>query len=384
MDNNTELEIIKKRNNGLSPTEICKEYNIDLSQYYRIINRNGREKIIPNKKYYVNDSYFKIIDTEDKAYWLGFLYADGYINDTKGCSYLELGLSSVDRNHVILFSKYIKSNHPIKDRTIKYLKKDGTNCLSTHIKIYNTKIVNDLIKLGCTNKKSWSITYPKFLDIEMEPHFIRGYFDGDGSIRKRGVNQYEVNIAGNINFINGLKIALEERSINSYILIRKKDGLATLNISNKKDCLLFYNLIYDAKKTNCFLVRKKSIFDNINTSYPKKTNRTYKIEDPNGNIYTINNGLKNFCIDNGLNYNRVKKSIISKKPVDGWKIEKILERLKLFREFVEVQDDIKVSDKKDISNTTIDDVLKSNFFEKEKDLTIDSRGVYHIKNWKIY
>lgn len=58
--------------------------------------------------------------------------------------------------------------------------------------------------------------------------------------------------------------------------------------------------------------------------------------------------------------------------------------LKLFREFVEVQDDIKVSNKKDISNTTIDDILKPNFFEKEKDLTIDSRGVYHIKNWKIY
>jgi hypothetical protein len=54
--------------------------------------------------------------------------------------------------------------------------------------------------------------------------------------------------------------------------------------------------------------------------------------------------------------------------------------LRLFREFVEVKKDKDV----ELSKTTIDDVLKKDFFDKEKGFTIDSRGVYHIKNWKVY
>lgn len=55
------------------------------SQQYSIIKRNGVSKI-PNKKYKVNEDYFKLIDNQDKAYWLGFLYADGYVRIHQGRS----------------------------------------------------------------------------------------------------------------------------------------------------------------------------------------------------------------------------------------------------------------------------------------------------------
>jgi DNA-binding transcriptional regulator WhiA len=388
MDISTELEIIEKRRKGVSIKNICQEYKIDKSRLYRILHRNGREKIIPNKKYSVNDSFFENIDSEEKAYWLGFFYADGYVSDKKGENYIELGLSSSDKNHILLFANCIESNYPIKNRNSspKYLKKDGQKCESTHLKIYNSKLVNDLIKLGCMNKKSWKITYPNFIKSEMERHFIRGYFDGDGSVRKRGPNQYEVSIAGNYDFINGLKRSIEEKGIKkSYITVRKKDRLASLVISNNKDCTSFYKLIYENINSKCFLKRKKSILDNITNIEKRKDYKSYKLTDNNGEIYTVNDGLEKFCKKMMIDYLKIKKSIDKNKSVNGWKIERIIEStstmryIKLFEEFIDV---VKL-DKK-VSSKDIEKSLNREIKTKDPIVFKDTKGVYQIKNWKTY
>jgi hypothetical protein len=398
MDHNTELEILKKKESGLSTSEICREYNIDKSMLYRIVARNGRPKIIPNKKYQVDEKYFEKIDNEEKAYWLGFLYADGYINDKRSEKSVEIGLSSDDSKHVFLFSKCIKSNYPIKERTTSpnYIKKNGQKCKSTHIRIYNSKLVDDLIKLGCVNNKSWIIKFPNFLNKKLEKHFVRGYFDGDGCIRKRGLNQYEVNIAGNKEFIEGLKKCLEVNLIQkSYILVRKKDGLASLVVSNNKDCLSLYRFMYADMNSNCYLSRKKEIYDKIENKEISKNNKTYKLTNKNGTHYFVKDGLRNFCLSHNLNYLKMKKNIDKDREIDGWKIEKVIEKkilpkliyLKLFEEFVITKPKPKeVEVKKEISDKTIDDVLSDDFFEDEEDETVsvDKNGVIDIKNWKVY
>lgn len=395
MSSEVELEIIKKRHQGLSIVDICREYKIDKSTFYRILKRNGREKIIPNKKYKVNDKFFENIDTEEKAYWLGFFYADGYVNDKKGEKSIEIGLSSLDRDHVLLFANCIDSNYPIKDRTTSpnYTKKNGKNCQSTHLRIYNSKLVNDLINLGCMNKKSWKVKYPNFIKKDLESHFIRGYFDGDGSTRKRGPNQYEVSICGNSDFILGLKNSLEEKNItNSYINIRKRDGLASLIISNNKDCTLFYKLIYENMKTKCFLNRKKSILDNITIVEKRKDYKSYRLTDMYGKIYIIDDGLQKFCKKMELDYPKFKRASLRKGIIDGWKIERIKENLKsmkylkLFEEFVITKQKPKVET--EISDKTVDDILKDDFLKGEeledKEVSQDEKGVYQIKNWHVY
>jgi DNA-binding transcriptional regulator WhiA len=287
-----------------------------------MIKRNGREKIIPNKKYAVDESYFEKIDTEDKAYWLGFLYADGYINDKPSEYALEIGLIRSDKDHIELFSKYIKSNYLIKDRIIskKYLKKNGKYCESSHLRIYNKKVVEDLIDKGCTNNKSWTITFPNFLEHNLERHFIRGYFDGDGSICKKGPNQYVVNICGNELFINALKCVLDKFLDYTYICINK-NNLNNLLISNNKDCLAFYKFIYE--DCNLFLNRKKKTYENINIIEKNKNLKEFEIIDPKGIKYYVDYGLKKFCLEHSLNYRCIKAvSTGYRKHHKGWKVSK--------------------------------------------------------------
>jgi hypothetical protein len=117
-----------------------------------------------------NENVFNNIDTEEKAYWLGFLYADGAMN--KKQSSLELSLQVTDSSHIEKFIKFLEC-----DRTVK---KDSFRCrFSASSKI----LYNDLNRLGCTFKKSFTIQFPQ-LPYVLIRHFIRGYFDGDGSITR--------------------------------------------------------------------------------------------------------------------------------------------------------------------------------------------------------
>lgn len=169
-----ELEVIKLKNNKIPVKKIMEQFNIKSNQtVYDIIKRNGRSHQIANKKYNVNSSYFKDINTEEKAYWLGFLYADGYVR-LRRSGELRLKLKQTDKKHIELFKKCIESTHPIKDSVsiVKYSDNKISKSKSSYISINNTKIVRDLIKLGCVNAKSFIIKLPK-LKHDLIRHFIR-------------------------------------------------------------------------------------------------------------------------------------------------------------------------------------------------------------------
>lgn len=136
-----------------------------------------------NKKYSFNEKYFEVIDNEQKAYWLGFLYADGYVyNDCKRGKYnVTITLKNTDKILLEQFKQDLNSNHPIKDIEITSRDNPSHAC---SLYIGNKKIVQDLIKLGCFQNKSKILKPPTLQQVPLEyiPHFIRGYFDGDGSV----------------------------------------------------------------------------------------------------------------------------------------------------------------------------------------------------------
>lgn len=142
------------------------------------------------KKYYYNEDFFNEINTESKAYFLGLLYADGYINDK--LKYVELTLHKDDCEIINQFIVELKSNRkPVFIKNKKYCR----------IIINSEKMVNDLIVLGCTNNKTHTLKFPNNISDKLMHHMIRGYFDGDGSIwctAKR--NQYNVQFDGNHDF----------------------------------------------------------------------------------------------------------------------------------------------------------------------------------------
>jgi hypothetical protein len=150
------------------------------------------------RKYKLNEYFFHEIN-EKSAYWLGFLYADGYVRMKNGKSgELKLKLKDTDKSHIELFLKHISCQKPIKcgiDKKSKFCS----------ITVYSNVLVNKLFELGCVNNKTQKIRLPNLSDVMM-PHFIRGYFDGDGSISKvkNRPNSFVVSICSNKEFNNDI------------------------------------------------------------------------------------------------------------------------------------------------------------------------------------
>ena len=126
-------------------------------------------------KYDVNEDYFEKIDCPEKAYWLGFLYADGH--NTDGPLWrVTLVLQKRDTEHVRRFNTLL---YPCGDKKITF-RKDGA-AIAT---IYSKKLCLDLAKLNVVNRKSLTITFPETSMVanDLLVYFIQGLFDGDGSV----------------------------------------------------------------------------------------------------------------------------------------------------------------------------------------------------------
>lgn len=173
-------------------------------------------------KYYYNKDYFQIINTADKAYWLGFLYADGCIlqytkNDKIQSMGLELSLCRADRNHLKKLLDCLDSNIPIHDRVNKI---KGKEYESSRINVCCTKMCYDLIKLGCTPKKTFDLKFPsdEIVPPEFKRDFIRGFFDGDGCISiQESRNHIELCISGVADILEELiDYLINEKVISIY------------------------------------------------------------------------------------------------------------------------------------------------------------------------
>jgi hypothetical protein len=160
---------------GVSMNNIRYKYNCGVTSIKNLLIDNKinlRTRSQTRKWYSINENYFEKIDSHEKAYWLGFIYADGNIYKTK----LQIGLAKKDKCILQQFQKHINSGHKLyNDR----------QCFK--LIIPNCKIVKDLIKLGCNYRKSLTLTFPKEKQCPRKfiNSFILGYFDGDGCIQFR-------------------------------------------------------------------------------------------------------------------------------------------------------------------------------------------------------
>lgn len=166
--------------NGLSTIKIAEIYGVSSSLINKWFARLGlkmRSNKINSKIYQANDYYFDEINTPEKAYWLGFMYADGYI--LSDCNKIGITLAIKDREHLESFNKCLNSNYPIKEycHNTSY-KKDTRYC---KVIISSDKLHEDLIKHGVLKNKT-NILEPPKIDYNLIRYFILGYFDGDGSI----------------------------------------------------------------------------------------------------------------------------------------------------------------------------------------------------------
>lgn len=170
--------------NGESMTSICKDMHFDRHTLSAYLRSDGYDSSARNKTYSYKKDCFKKINTKEKAYWLGFLYADGYIRayDMWNC-HLTLGVK--DNMELKKFAKLVSNDLPVHYEDTKL---GGKDFQVARVSITCKEIVEDLIKLGCVPNKGNNIVWPTVEQVpsRFEIDFLRGFFDGDGSVACNG------------------------------------------------------------------------------------------------------------------------------------------------------------------------------------------------------
>ena len=188
---------------------------------------------------------FEKIDTEEKAYWLGFLYADGSVGSKE--DKIELGLAEKDLKHIEKFKTFMNINNKIsyREKTKSY-----------RMSFRSAQCKQDLINKGCVPKKSLILNFPNENQVPkyLIRHFIRGYFDGDGWFTNTE-KCFQVGIIGTENFINGFLDSIENIDKKNKIFdVHREDGAKRYVFGAYNDVLNFLNWIY--KDSNIYLDRK--------------------------------------------------------------------------------------------------------------------------------
>lgn len=243
----TQSLIIKDYLSGITNQNISKKYNLHRGTIQRILLKNNiklKSLSETSRKYEIDLNFFKKIDSEFKAYFLGLAYADG--NLSRNC--LEISLIYSDRKILSDISKQIYGQIILserKGRKVSINNKNYKNKKQARFRIVSKEIAKDFRKYGLVENKTFLIRIPK-IDKKLIPHFIRGYFDGDGCVfvdYKNNTN-HKVNIISNKNFCNDIKkIVDSELKINSYVKL-KKNKIFCFDIYGRKQIVTFLDWIY--------------------------------------------------------------------------------------------------------------------------------------------
>lgn len=238
IDYNTGMYSIKK---------LATKYGLEEHWLSRRLKKDGI--FIENKhnKLKFDNTVFDIIDKPIKAYWLGFLFADGYVSNGEKTNNVELSLQLDDKDHLVKYRKFLKAENEVKT--------DSFRCRFT---VTNKYFRERLIELGCVNNKSLILRFPDisiFRDPKLVKDFIRGYVDGDGCLcLVRGVYP-EFSVLGTLEFLNELQKYLPLKKVqklrrNDY----KSDSNTFVLTFSGKTAIKVSSFLYNKSKT--YLSRK--------------------------------------------------------------------------------------------------------------------------------
>ena len=246
----------------LSVNKISKKYHTSSKRVVKDLKSNGIDVENFHNKSKFNENIFDSIDTEEKAYWLGFIYADGYIanvENKKNIKYaFELSLCGKDIDHLYKFNSFMQ----YKGNNVKLgkVKCNGKIYVRCRWKVGNKHLWETLNSYGCTPNKSLNLTFP---DIKIFKYkwliipFIRGYFDGDGSVSSNSNKSIKISIVGTTNFLNVISnIFFKNKLIKNH---DNNDKTYVYNLSLRKARVFLYVIYYNA---SIYLDRKYQKFYN--------------------------------------------------------------------------------------------------------------------------
>lgn len=259
----------------ISLTQMGQRENIDRRTLSRKFKDLGIEVINKQNKLKFNEHIFDCIDTEEKAYWLGFIFADGSIRSklhSKKSPYtFELSLKGSDVQHLYKFNEFMEyKGDNVKLSKSKLKEKEFLRCRWI---ITNKHLWETLNAYGCIPKKSLVLNFPNkeiFKDESLIRHFIRGYFDGDGSIsRYISTNTVtpHISIIGTLSFLEEIDKYSRIESIKRHDKRHNQNTYS--NEYSKENGLNFINYLY--LESSIYLNRKYDLF-----KFFKKGSRSVK------------------------------------------------------------------------------------------------------------
>ena len=207
------IELVKQKKSGREISEIL---GINYVTVHKKLRKLGIHLYNYHNELKFDDTVFDIIDTEEKAYWLGFLYADGSVISYNNS--VELSLKGSDIEHLKKFNTFLKNKKEVKLSKTRCNNKEFTRC---RVIVTSKHFHEQLINLGCIPNKSLVLTFPDksiFQSEDLLIPFIRGYVDGDGCLSYTKSGRLVLGIIGTKEFLQGICNILDKDKI-----IRTKD-----------------------------------------------------------------------------------------------------------------------------------------------------------------
>lgn len=251
------VELVREQKSG---HQIANELGVNYTTVHRWLRKLGLN--LPNfhNELKFDNTVFDIIDTEEKAYWLGFMYADGYVS--KNGVTVELSLKGDDIGHLQKFASFLHHKEGVYLGNAKCGDKEFTRCRLT---LTNAHFNESLVKLGCVPNKSLILQFPNssiFSSDNLVTHFIRGYVDGDGCIYATSKNKPAFNIVGTEEFLEGIMTYFPNCFSGSYCKDKRHPDSNTYAITNTcNKATEFGRALYD--NASVYLQRKYEKFNEL-------------------------------------------------------------------------------------------------------------------------
>jgi len=253
-------EIIAKYQAGASSYTLGKEYNTYHNRILNLLAQNGIQRRKTGeglRKWAVDESFFDVLDTEEKAYWLGFLFADGSVHQGgttrrgKDPWCLLINLAAKDREILERLKLSLKSTYPV---TVIAKSKHPMVTL----RIVSAKLCTSLVKHGCVPQKTQKeLHIPEAIPHDLIPHFIRGYFDGDGYVGISRGHLAVCFVAHTSTLLREFQQIMAEKGLR-FCLCQSSGGAFRLNCLGRSS-RLFGCWIYEG--ATVYLARKRTIFE---------------------------------------------------------------------------------------------------------------------------
>lgn len=213
--------VVQLYQEGFSLKEIGKRYNACEGTVMKVLDKKGvnrRTPDITSRKYSFDEHYFDKIDTPNKAYILGLLYADG-------CNYeknngIRLELQEKDKDILEKINNELKNEKPLKFYERSKLQKGVQDTYT--IEIFNKHFADMLAEKGVVPRKSLILKFPEWLNPDFYSFFILGYMDGDGCISK-DMSRASFQMISTMEFCKSVaEILIKELKIDKYNIYKRR------------------------------------------------------------------------------------------------------------------------------------------------------------------